>query len=82
MPILASLNEDEAQSFLHLLRNKDRPASNNERRSNLLIDNACSDELKKELAQVSEDENFAVKNRYLHQKQTMNYMDAKRMPID
>jgi uncharacterized protein (UPF0332 family) len=41
-----------------------------------------SNELKTKLALVSEQENFAIKNRYRHQRKTMDYAEKKRMPID
>lgn len=34
------------------------------------------------MAKLSEEENFALKNRWMHQKKTMAYADKKRMPID
>jgi len=71
MPILMRLDEEEAEIFLHLLRNKNRSSSDAQRRSRDLIDESCSDELKKRLAKVSEEENFALKNRYKHEKDTM-----------
>ena len=46
-----------------------------------MIDSACSDEFAKKLAKISEEENFALKNRYKHQKDTMQYADKKRMPV-
>lgn len=64
MPVLVTLDQREAESFLHLMRNKGRTMNNVETRTNSLIDSACSDQLKKELAKVSEEENFALKNRY------------------
>lgn len=82
MPILAILDQEESEALLHLVRNKGRSLNNSENRTNMLIDSACSDKLKKELAWISEEENFALKNRYLHQKKTMSYADPKRMPID
>jgi succinylglutamate desuccinylase len=36
----------------------------------------------KRLSDVSEEENYAVKNRYLHQKRTMDFADKSRMPVD
>ena len=36
----------------------------------------------KRLAAVSEAENYAMKNRYRHQRMTMDFADKKRMPID
>jgi len=71
MPLLVTLDQREAESFMHLLRNKGRCMNNVEARTNTLIDSACSDELKKELAKVSEEENFALKNRYAFNKSTM-----------
>lgn len=82
MPTLAALDAGEAASFLHLLRNKGRSMDNVEARTNALIDAACSDHIKKELAQVSEDENFALKNRHRFQKTTMDYADQSKMPIE
>jgi hypothetical protein len=38
-------------------------------------------EIEKKLANVSETENFNLKNRYRHDKRTMQYADKKRMPI-
>jgi uncharacterized protein YjiS (DUF1127 family) len=48
---------------------------------NDLIDADCSDELAAKMAKISEDERFALKNRYKHQNDTMRYADKKRMPI-
>jgi hypothetical protein len=36
----------------------------------------------KRLAELSEVENHNLKNRYRHQRRTMDYADAKRMPVD
>jgi len=38
--------------------------------------------LKKKLAKLSEEENFAIKNTFKHNKDTMNWADKKRMPIE
>jgi hypothetical protein len=48
----------------------------------LLIDSDCSDDFKSKLAEISEVENFALKNRWMHNKKTMKYADKKKMPID
>jgi hypothetical protein len=37
--------------------------------------------LEQKMAKISEEENFNLKNRYRHQKKTMNFADKKRMPI-
>ena len=82
MPILSKLDEEEAEIFLHLLKNKGRSQSPSEQRTYDLIDSACSDELRSELARISEDENYALKNRYKHQQDTMQYAEASKMPIE
>ena len=82
MPIISTLTEEETEIFIHMMQNKNRNLDNSVRRSQLLIDNDCDDEYKKKLAKLSEEENFALKNRWMHQKKTMAYADKKRMPID
>jgi hypothetical protein len=74
MPYLRGLNEKEQRSLVHLLQNK----SDEDR----LLSYITSDETKIKLAQVSEAENYALKNRYRHQRKTMDYAEKKRMPID
>ena len=46
------------------------------------MDSVTDESFIKELAEVHEKENFALKNRYMHQKNTMNFAEKKRMPID
>lgn len=47
-----------------------------------MIDQACNDDLAAKLAKISEEENFALKNRYKHQKETMDFADPVKMPIE
>lgn len=82
MPIFALLDEEECEIFLHLLMSKKRSLSGFKQLSLDLIDNACSDDVAVRLAKISEEENFALKSRYKHQKETMNFADPKRMPIE
>lgn len=82
MPILSRLDQEETDIFLHLVRNKNRNLDSSKQNSFDLIDEACSDEWAKKLAKISEEENFALKNRYKHQKDTMQYAKKERMPID
>lgn len=82
MPILSTLTEEETEIFIHMIKNRSRNLDNQVRRSETLTDNACADDLKERLATLSEDENFALKNRWYFNKSTMNYADKKRMPID
>lgn len=74
MPLLSGLNEKEQRSLVHLLQNK-----NEEDRLYAYI---TSDDIKVKLAKVSEEENHALKNRYRHQRKTMDFAEKKRMPID
>lgn len=41
-----------------------------------------SNHAEQELAKLSEESNYALKNRYRHQRQTMDYADPRKMPID
>lgn len=82
MPIFSRLDDEEAEIFMHLIKNKGRSQSASEQRTHELIDQACSDDLRAELARISEEENYALKNRYKHQKDTMQYADAAKMPIE
>jgi len=50
--------------------------------SNDMIDSACSDDLKIELAKASEDASFALKNRFLHDKNTMKFAKKEKMPVE
>jgi len=47
-----------------------------------LTDSACSNVEKTKLAKISEEENFAIKNRFKHQKDTMNFARKEKMPVD
>ena len=82
MPTLRSLNADETEILLHLLKNKNRTINESEQRTHELVDRACSNSQKEALAKLSEESNFAMKNRYKLQKEVMNYADKKKMPID
>jgi hypothetical protein len=50
--------------------------------SDELTDRACSNFEKEKMAKISEEENFAVKNRFMHQKETMNFARKEKMPVD
>lgn len=82
MPILRTLDEEETEIFLHLLNNRGRQQNPADQRSNDLIDSACSDDLKERLAKISEEANFALKNTYKHNEDTMKYAKKERMPVD
>jgi hypothetical protein len=46
------------------------------------LDMLVSNVVEQELAKVSEEENYNIKNRYRHYNKTMHYADAKKMPVD
>jgi hypothetical protein len=66
MPILSNLDQEETEIFFHLVKNKNRNIDSGKQNTNDLIDAACSDEYAKKLAKISEEENFALKNRFKH----------------
>ena len=82
MPLVSNLTEEEQEIFLHMVRNKGRNLDTDKARSALLIDNDCSDDFKAKLSKLSEEENFAKKNWWMHNKKTMKFADKKKMPID
>lgn len=83
MPIIADLDDDEIQIFIHLVKSKVRQELNNDkRRTNELVDKDCFSSLSEDLAKLSEEENFASKNRWLLNKKKLDYADKKKMPVD
>ena len=46
------------------------------------MDQLVDDSELEELAKLSETENYKMKNRYRHQRQTMDFAEKKRMPVD
>jgi hypothetical protein len=50
--------------------------------NNDLIDAACSNYEKEKLAKISEEQNFAMKNRFKLNKEVMKYAKKEKMPID
>lgn len=83
MPVLRLLDDQEARDLIHMLKNEKRTEmSDNLHRRSKLVDEACNDSLKEELARISEEENFMMKNAYHHQTEVMNYARKEKMPID
>ena len=82
MPIFSRLDCEEVEILLHMLRNKNRSMIQSEQRSNDLIDQACDNSQNIKLAKLSEEANFAMKNRYKFDKDVMKFADKKKMPID
>jgi hypothetical protein len=82
MPLIANLDREETDILLHLIQNKNKSINPSESISNSLVDSACSNRAKELLAKVAEEERFALKNRFKHQKDTMKYAQKERMPLD
>ena len=83
MPVLSYLNEEEQRALIHYLQNNERskqPAGRE--RDPELYDDIVSKDVEKKLAQISEEENYMLKNRYRFQKKVMNFADPSRMPTD
>jgi hypothetical protein len=74
---LAGLSDDEQRALIHLIKNR-KSDSEAQSAMDLLVD----EEAIIKLAKLSEEEQFNMKNRYLHQQKTMKYAEKKRMPVD
>jgi hypothetical protein len=70
MPILRNLSAFEQKSFIHLIMNRNKGDEVFEY-DQLLLESMCSTKPEAEMARLSEESNYALKNRYRHQKQTM-----------
>lgn len=80
MPVLSGLEADEMRALIHKLKN-DKRKFGAEHEHEIMHDMVSGD-VERELAKLSEEQNFALKNRYRHQRQTLDYAEKKRMPID
>ena len=80
---MAPLNAQEKRALIHLIKNKRTEGCvDGKEVQAAMMDSVVDDSFEKELAEISEAENFAIKNRYKHQKETMDFAEKKRMPID
>lgn len=83
MSVLSDLTPEEQRALVHKLANRRGQADAGEEDLEDLYDymmERCP-LIERRLAKLSEEERYALKNRYRHQWQTMNYADKKRMPI-
>lgn len=82
MPLLAHLNAEEQRTLIHHLKNKGRAsATPGKEGEDDMFTMITSNEVETKLAKLSEEENYAMKNRYRHQKLTMDFAEAKRQPV-
>jgi hypothetical protein len=83
MGTLSGLNAADQRALIHLIKNKGASQiADGQELSEQLMNEVTSEGFLKELAEISETENFVLKNRYKHQKDTMNFAEKKRMPVD
>jgi len=82
MPVLAKLDQEESDILVHMMQNKNKTLNSAEQNSQTLIDMACSTKEKERLAKISEEQNFAAKNRYVLDQNLIKYGKKERMPID
>ena len=81
--VLTGLNGQEQRALIHLLKNKNGARSaEGQHLTESVMDSVVDNSFEQELAAKSEEENFNMKNRYRHQKETMDWADKKRMPVD
>lgn len=80
MEVLKPLTEEEQRILIHKVQNSNR--SKTFTHQQLYLQSEMNNELEKQLAKLSEDENYNLKNRYRHQRRTMDWADKKRMPVD
>lgn len=75
MPLLAGLTPVEMEALVHKLQNENTA-------SETLLSEMTSNTLEKELAVLSEEENFKMKNWYRHSQKTLKWADKKRQRVD
>ena len=73
MNIFSHLNEDEARSLVHLIKNKN---------TDDYLNDIHGGHVEKKLAQISEKANFESKNQYLLEKRKLNFAKKERMPVE
>lgn len=76
------MNDQEKKAMIHLVRNRHGNCAPGQELTEQLMDRAVDTSELEELAKFSEKEHFNMKNRYRHQRQTMDFAEKKRMPID
>jgi hypothetical protein len=79
MPILKDLDENEVRVLLHKLENRTFQDIDNKTD---MLDRLTQSTTEKQFAKLSEEENFKAKNRYKLQRDLLDFIDKKRMPID
>lgn len=74
--VLNTLSESEQRALIHLIKNKKAGLNDD------VLDSLVNEEPMAELAELSEQANYELKNRYRHDKKTMQYADKSRMKVD
>lgn len=79
---MAGLTDDEKRAMLHLIRNRHGKVAAGQEITAELMDLVTDSTPLEDLAKLSEKEHFDVKNRYKHQRETLDFAEKKRMPTD
>jgi len=70
MPLLSQLSAKEQRDLVHML--------DSESVDGKFLSELCSNNLEEQLAKISEEENYAVKNAYRHYNKTTKFAEAKK----
>lgn len=68
--------------MIHLIKNRHGRVTAGQELTEVLMDQAVDPKPLEALAKLSETEHYNVKNRYRHQRNTLDYAEKKRMPTD
>jgi len=82
MPLLKGLTKEEQEAFIHKIRNNISKRTVAETTEDLMLTSMINKTVEEQLAKISEDENFNMKNRYRLQRKTLDHADKRRMPVD
>lgn len=82
MALTVGLTDSERRTLVHLMKNRKGNVIPGKEATEAIIDATVSTKDLVDIAKISETEHYNVKNRYRHQRRTLDYADKKRMPTD
>lgn len=74
MPLLSFLNEKEGRSLIHRVRQRQNDDNG--------LEQIATHAAEKNLAKLSEEANFELKNHHRHEKITLAHADKPRLAVD
>lgn len=80
MPVLRGLTKSEAEILIHKIKNSQNNLADT--LEDELLTEQVHKNIEKELAQVSEEQNYLAKNRYRLEKTVLEYGEKRRQPVD